>query len=158
MQLRSSAGRVLLLYWLPKVHKQPVLVCPIVSLVTSPTYQLSKFLIGILATLVGRTSSYVKNLKSFVESITKQALTKEEISISFDVVSLFTYIPTSMAVQVAHQRLEEDPSPRKDLSIDDIVGLSTLCLSVIYRGEGLLISTYTWYCNGIPSVRSCCEP
>ena len=61
MQLRSLAGRVSLLYGLPKVHKQAVPFRPIVSFVTSHTYQLSKFLVSVLAPLVGRTSTYVRN-------------------------------------------------------------------------------------------------
>ena len=69
-QLRSSAGRTPLMYGLPKVHKQDVPLRPIVSFVSSPTYQLSKFLASILAPLVGRTSSYVRNSKSFVDFIT----------------------------------------------------------------------------------------
>ena len=65
---------------------------PIVSFVASPAYQLSTFLSGVL--VVGQTSSYVKNSKSFAEFIATQALTKEEILISFEVLSLFTCIPT----------------------------------------------------------------
>ena len=100
------------------------------SFVTSPTYQLSKFLIGLLAPLVGQTSSYVKNSKSFAEFITMQALTKEEILVSFDVVSLFTCIPTGLAVQVDRCKLEEDPSlpGRTEILVDDIVDLLNLCL------------------------------
>ena len=134
MQLRSSGGRVPLLYGLSKVHKQAVPLRHIVSFVTSPTYQLSKFLVGLLAPLVGQTSSYVKNSKSFAEFITTQALMEEEILVSFDVVSLFICIPTGLAVQVAHWKLEEDPSlpGRTDLSVDDIVGLLNLCLDATF--------------------------
>ena len=94
---------------------------------------MSKFLIGIMAPLVGQTSSYVKNSKAFAEFIMTQALTKEEILVSFDV-SLFACIPTGLAVQVARQRLEEDPSlpGRTDLSVDDIVDLLTLCLDATF--------------------------
>ena len=75
----------------------------------------------------------MKNSKSFVEFIVTQALVKE-ILVSFDVVPLFTWIPTGLAVQVAHQRLEEDPSilGRKDLSVDYIVCLLTLCLDATF--------------------------
>ena len=134
MQLRSSGGRVPLLYGLPKVRKQAVPLRPIVSFVTSPTYQLSKFLVGVLAPLVGQTSSYVKNSKSFAEFITTQALTTQETLVSFDVVSLFTCIPTGLAVQVARQKLEEDPSlpERTDLSVDNIVGLLNLYLDATF--------------------------
>ena len=101
---------------------------PIVSFVASPAYQLSKFLSGVL--VVGQISCYVKNSKSFAEFIATQALTKEEILISFDVLSLFTCIPTGLAVQVAFRGLEEDPSlpGRTNLSVDNTVGLLTLCL------------------------------
>ena len=45
--LRSSAGKVPLLYGLPKIHKPAVPLRPIVSFVNSPTYQLSKHLVNI---------------------------------------------------------------------------------------------------------------
>ena len=76
----------------------------------------------------------MKNSKSFAEYITTQALTTEEILVSFDVVSLFTCIPTGLAVQVARRKLEDDPSlpGRTDLSVDDIVGLLNLCLDATF--------------------------
>ena len=49
--LRSSAGKVPLLYSLPKVHKPDMPLQPIVSFVNSPTYVLSKHLVTILALL-----------------------------------------------------------------------------------------------------------
>ena len=115
-QLRSSAGRVLLLYVLPKVQKQDVPLRPIVSFTSSLTYQLSKFLTGLLVPVVGQTSSYVQNSRSFAEFIAMQTLAEDEILVSFDVTSLFTCIPTSLAVQVARRRLENDPSQEEATS------------------------------------------
>ena len=65
-RLRSSAGRVPLLYGLPKVHKRGVPLRPIVSFLSSPTYELSKFLAGLLTPVVGLTGSHVRNSRAFV--------------------------------------------------------------------------------------------
>ena len=104
------------------------------SFVTSPTYQLSTFLAALLAPLVGQTSSYIRSSKSVAEFIRTQTLAEDEILVSFDVVSLFTCIPTGLAVQVARRRVESDLSlpERTDLSVDDIVGLLSLCLDVTF--------------------------
>lgn len=45
-----------------------------------------------------------KELKAFAEFIATQILEKE-ILVSFDVVFLFTYMPTGLAVQLAYQIL-----------------------------------------------------
>ena len=73
---------------------------------------------------------YVTGIKSFVEFISTQVLAEEEILVSFDVVSLFTCMPTGQAVQVTHCRLENDPLlvEGMSLSVYDIVDLLTLCL------------------------------
>ena len=100
-RLRSSAGRTPLLYGLPEVHKPSVPLRPIVSFVSSPTYCLLKFLADLLQPVVGRTGSHVKNSSDLVDFIKSQKLTREETMMSFDVVSLFTCVPTDLAVWVA---------------------------------------------------------
>ena len=60
--------------------------------------------------------------------------------VSFDVVSLFTKVPTDLAIRVACQRLAEDPSlpERSALSPDEVVSLLKFCLDatyLAYRGE-----------------------
>ena len=78
-RLRSSAGRVPLLYGLPKVHKPGVLLQPIVLFVSSPTYnELSKFLAGLLIPVVDLTSSHIRNSRAFIEFIRSQTIPKEE--------------------------------------------------------------------------------
>ena len=53
---------------------------------------------------------------------------------SFDIVSLFTCIPTNLAVQVARRKLESDASlpERTGLSVSDITDLLSLCLDATF--------------------------
>ena len=61
---------------------------PIVSFVNSPTYALSKHLVSILAPLVGKSLSHVRNSTEFASFITGQTIPQEMTMVSFDVVSL----------------------------------------------------------------------
>ena len=75
--------------------------------------------------------------------------------VSFDVVSLFTCVPTDLVVQVARRRLEKDQTllERTDLSVDDIMDLLTLCLNATFlQFRGKVHSL------GISCFSSDCEP
>ena len=132
--LRSSAAGVPRLHGLPKVHKPDVPLCPIVSFVSSPTYALSKFLASLLSPIVGLSDSHVRNSQQFAQFITTQNVPDSEVLVSFDVVSLFTRVPTSRAIQVTRDRLMNDPSlpDRTSLTVDDICSLLQLCLEATY--------------------------
>ena len=102
-QLRCSAGQIPLLYALPKIHKSEIPLRTIVSFTSSPTYSLSKHLVSILSPLIGNTEHHVRNSQEFAQFISKQTVEKNEVLVSFDVVSRFTKIPTDLAIQIAHK-------------------------------------------------------
>ena len=81
-RLRSYAGKVPLLYGLPKVHKPGTPLRPIVSFVNSPTY------VSTLSPLVGRSTSHVRNSTEFASFITGKLIHQEMTMVSFDAVSL----------------------------------------------------------------------
>ena len=123
-----------------KVHKTGAPFRPIVSFIGSPTYCLSKHLVSILSPLVGKSESFVRNSADFSSFIAGQTLSPEMVLVSFDVVSLFTKVPTTLAVRVASDRLKADPSlpERTALSPAVVTRLLTFCLDatyLCYRGE-----------------------
>lgn len=88
------------IYGAPKVHKKDVPLRPIVNTIGSPTYELTKYVASILAPLVGKTSSYIKDSNQFVNFIKNTTLDPEDKMVSFDVVQGFAKIPLDEAIQV----------------------------------------------------------
>ena len=100
---------------------------------SSPRYALSKFLASLLSPIVGLSDSYVRNSQQFTQFITTQNVPLL-VLVSFDVVSLFTRVPTSRAIQVTRDHLMNDPSlpDRTSLTVDDICSRLQLCLEATY--------------------------
>ena len=84
-----------------------------------------------MSPLAGQSTSAVRNSAHFVWFISSESLERDEVLISFDVVSLFTRIPT---VDVAHRRLEDDDTlpDRTNLTVQSIVLLLDFCLKAAY--------------------------
>lgn len=122
------------LYGLPKIHKKGTPLRPIVSSIDSPTYKLAKHLANILQPLVGTTSSYVKDSEDFVTKLEGTDLQEDDVFVSFDVVSLFTKVPTGEALRVIEELLIKDDTlqGRTTLLPMDIVSLTSLCLKTTY--------------------------
>ena len=82
-----------------------------------PSYDLEKYLAGILKTLVGNTFSFIKYSSTFVEMISNFTLEPEDIIVSFDVVSLFMKKPIDDAMDAI-----------KKITNPDIAKLIEVCL------------------------------
>src|SRR6202044_3940579 len=76
------------IYGLPKIHKEGAPLRPIVNTIGSPTYELAKYVARILKPLVGNTDSFIKDSHDFVKLIKNEKLERDDLLVSFDVVSL----------------------------------------------------------------------
>ena len=81
-----------------------------------------------------KTDSHVRNSKHFVEVMTGLRVEEDEMLVSFDVSSLFTYVPIDEAVQVIRDRLRGDETlvNRTTLSPDRVGELLEACLRSTY--------------------------
>ena len=94
------------LYGLPKIHKEGVPLRPIVSAIGSPTYNLAKYLTGILSPFVGVCEHHIKNSSHFVGILEKLTLEKTDIMVSLDVVSLFTRVPLTDTFKLLEEKFD----------------------------------------------------
>ncbi|VDK43010.1 unnamed protein product [Dibothriocephalus latus] len=85
-------------YGLPKVRKPGVPLRPIVSMCGIPTFGLSKWLYQRFRFLFKDSESTVRLAEQFLTNIRHPEIDSDKIMVSFDMVSLFTSIPTALAV------------------------------------------------------------
>ena len=127
-------------YGLPKIHKVNVPLRPIVSFVNSPTYNISKFLSTIIKPLMTNRFS-VKNSIDFIDRIKDVVIEKDDILVSFDVVSLFTSVPVDCAIKCIFDLLVVDDSlpTRTQLNAHDIkIGLEICSNSTVFSFQNVL--------------------
>ena len=95
------------------------------SCVNTFAYDLSASLADILSPLIGKSEYTVTNSAHIVSTVSNETILDNEIMVSFDVESLFINVPIDTAVQVALQKLENDPSladhtPLRPVKIADL--------------------------------------
>ena len=90
-QLRPAGSRLPRLYGLPKIHKEGVPLTSIISNISAPTYQLSKYVAGLLNQLTGNSANHMKNSFQFVQTLKSLRVQPVDLMVSFEVVSLPTF-------------------------------------------------------------------
>ena len=98
MKLICDAATAPRLYGLPKIHKPNLPLRPISSSMDVPCYGLSKHIGSTLQHLVSDKYN-IKNSAELKHKLKDFTLKPDEIIVSFDVVSLFTNIPTHLAIR-----------------------------------------------------------
>lgn len=88
----------------PKIHKSDVPLRPIVSRIGSLLHLLVKYLVKQLQPHTETISSNIKYSKHFVEILKRQKLNNNDISVSFDVISLFAEVPVTEAINVVEEK------------------------------------------------------
>ena len=106
LQPHGSNSLLARFYGLPKIHKDNMPMCPIVSACVTATYNTAKFITKILQNYCGKTSSFVKDSTDFIKKIKHLSINpEEETLVSFDVSALFTSIPVPVVLQVINSKI-----------------------------------------------------
>lgn len=95
------------LYGLIKIHKKDYPVRPIVSACSSPGFKLAGLITTILSSIFNEQGFHIKDSFDFVKKLEGFPIQRDEVMISFDVVSMFTNIPIDHMIQLIHERGDE---------------------------------------------------
>ncbi|VDL85846.1 unnamed protein product [Schistocephalus solidus] len=122
---------------LPKVHNHGAPLRPIISLSGTPTFNLAKWLFRRLNCLTSDSDTTVRLTAHFLERLRGLHLKANEVMVSFDVTSLFTSIPQSLAIET----VGDLPENRYDEVINKpkqghLIQLLTFCLKTYFTFEG----------------------
>ncbi|BHF75021.1 hypothetical protein SprV_0501811400 [Sparganum proliferum] len=126
-------------YGLPKVHKHSAPLRPIVSLKGTPTYGLAKWLFRRLKFLIAKSGTTVSSSAQFLEKLKGVSLHPNEVMVSFDVTSLFTFIPQDLAIETIELLLQRKYDETENrLGHAQILHLLKLCLRTYFTFDGTI--------------------
>ena len=97
------------IYFLPKVHKTPTKLRPIVSCSGGPTERASRYLDALLQPHAKRVDSYVGNSTEVVNRLRDLTLPNHVALASLDVESLYTNISHELAIRTFTRRFQSHP-------------------------------------------------
>jgi retron-type reverse transcriptase len=79
-----------------------------VSNIGAPTYKLSKHLSELLNKHIGKSTHHVKNSFHFIEILKSLQKKPVDLTVSFDVVSLFTKVPVKESLTLLSQHFKDE--------------------------------------------------
>lgn len=126
------------IYGKPKIHKANAPLRPIVSMIDSPTYNLSKMFATILKNVTGKSNRSVKNAYELKQAVANLKVPKNYILVSLDVVSLFTKIPKELVYQCVKDRWSSI-EPFTKLPLDELLnGLKVVMENCVFQYKEII--------------------
>lgn len=102
----DNGGEIAKFYGLPKIHKETLKLRPIVAGIGSVGYETSKLMKKYLDKWFPPKDLNIKKSTEVKEAIDKIAVDKDDIMVSFDVVSMFTSIPIRIIIGILEDNRE----------------------------------------------------
>ena len=104
-EMYPTGTRIRILYGLPKIHKSSIPFRPILSCINHYSYKIARFFIPFL-TPISMSSFVIKDSFSFVQELLNADVNTNNVFMaSFDVASLFTYIPVDETIDIISNHL-----------------------------------------------------
>ncbi len=125
-QLSVSNPTIPKLHGLPKIHKTPLKMRPIVSNISAPTYKLAKWLVRKFSEFDPPEGKFVKNAMDFVKKIKDVKIEEDEVMVSFNIVSLYPNVPLPEAIQAISDWL--NTTNANDVQKDTLIDATRLCM------------------------------
>lgn len=95
------------IYGLPKIHKENIPLRPVVSNSGAASYNMSQFIGRIINNIVDKDIYNVRNSFDFKEFIENIMVPQDHVMVSFDIISLFTNIPTDLAINIINNKWKD---------------------------------------------------
>ena len=106
--------RTAIIYFLKKIHKNPMDIRTIVSMVNSATANLAEFLDIYLQPIMKQPQAYLKITTQFINEILEIPVEQNTWLVTVDVKSLYTNIPNDEGIQACYEawRARENMDPQ----------------------------------------------
>ena len=134
--LTVDQPRTPIIYFLKKLHKNPISVHPIVSNINSPTSRLSAFMDILLKPIVNSIKHILKNSTTVIKEMEDMNVPNNSILVSADVSSLYPSIPIKESINVILGFINEynDPTHPPIYFVENLLNfiLNYNCFNFVY--------------------------